>query len=113
MSQNINAPPDEWKEHLQLLEDSFKSGIRAYGSCLSVTAGPIFNLRQGLDTAHDEDLISPHIMFQGMPTWDSVMAQPVAERMQSFRDSEIRRALSAEAVEGDVAQEGTGSDRRG
>ena len=42
----------------------------------------------------DEDMISPTTVFQGMPTWDSVMAQPVAERMQSFRDPEIRRKLS-------------------
>ena len=98
ISQEINNP-DGWKEHLQLLEESFKSGARAYASCLSVSAGPIFNLRQGLDTAEDEDMISPHIIFEGMPTWDSVMAQPVQERMRSFRDLEIRRALSVEAVE--------------
>ena len=113
VSQQINAPPDEWKEHLRLLEESFKAGARAYGSCISVTAGPIFNLRQGLDTAQDEDLISPHIMFEGMSTWDSVMAQPVQERMRSFRDAELRKALSAEAVEGTVAQGTTGTDRRG
>ena len=26
VSQQINAPPNEWKEHLQLLEESFKAG---------------------------------------------------------------------------------------
>ncbi|HZA22743.1 MAG TPA: amidohydrolase family protein, partial [Dehalococcoidia bacterium] len=112
VSQEINNP-DGWKEHLQWLEESFKSGTRAYGSCLSITGGPIFNLRLGLDVPQDEDLISPHTMFQGMPTWDSVMAQPYQERMRSFRNPEIRRALSAEAVEGAVAQGTTGTDRRG
>ena len=112
VSEEINNP-DGWKEHLQWLEESFKSGARAYGSCLSITGGPIFNLRLGLDVPQDEDLISPRTMFQGMPTWDSIMAQPVQERMQSFRDPEIRRALSAEAVEGAVAQGTTGTDRRG
>ena len=112
ISQQINAPPDQWKEHLGLLEDAFKAGARAYGSCLSVTAGPIFNLRQGLDTAQDEDLISPHIMFAGMPTWDTVMAQPVQERIRSLRDLETRKALSEEAVAGTVDQE-PGTDRRG
>jgi N-acyl-D-amino-acid deacylase len=105
--------PDGWKEHLQWLEASFKSGARAYGSCVSVTAGPIFNLRLGLNVPQDEDLISPHSMFQGMPTWDAVMARPSQERMQAFRDPTIRQALSAEAVEGRVAQERPGSDRRG
>ncbi len=99
ISQEISKP-DEWKEHLQLLEEAFKAGSRAYASCISVTAGPVFNLRQGLDTAEDEDLISPHSVFQGMPTWDMVMAQPVPERMKSLHDLEIRKALSLEAVEG-------------
>ena len=50
LTQEINKP-DEWKEHLHLLEGFFKEGIRAYGSCLSATAGPIFDLRAGLDGA--------------------------------------------------------------
>jgi N-acyl-D-aspartate/D-glutamate deacylase len=93
------SKPDEWKEHLQVLEEAFKSGARAYASCLSATAGPIFDLRVGLGGLEDEDMISPKTVFQGMSTWDSVMAQPVQERIRSFRDSEIRKALSVEAVE--------------
>ena len=98
LTQEINKP-DEWKEHLQLLAGFFKEGIRAYGSCLSATAGPIFDLRAGLDGLEDEDMINPSTVFQGMPTWDAVMAQPVPERMQSFRDPGIRKKLSLEAVE--------------
>ena len=105
--------PDGWKEHLQWLEESFKSGARAYGSCVSVTAGPIFNLRLGLDVPQDEDLINPHSIFHGMPTWDAVMARPYQERMQAFRDAATRQALSAEAVEGTAAQARPGTDRRG
>ena len=44
-------------------------------------------------------MVSPTTVFQGMPTWDAVMAQPVQERMRSFRDPAIRKALSVEAVE--------------
>ena len=105
--------PDGWKDHLHWLEESFKSGARAYGSCVSVTAGPIFNLRLGLDVPQDEDLINPHSLFHGMPTWDTVMARPYRERMQAFRDPAIRQALSAEAVEGTAAQVTPGTDRRG
>jgi N-acyl-D-amino-acid deacylase len=105
--------PDGWKDHLQWLEESFKSGARAYGSCVSVTAGPIFNLRLGLDVPQDEDLINPHSIFHGMPTWDAVMARPYQERMRAFRDAATRKALSAEAVEGTAAQERPGTDRRG
>ena len=98
LTQEINKG-DEWKEHLQVLEEAFKSGVRAYGSCLSATAGPIFDMRAGLEGLEDEDMISPNTVFQGMSTWDSVMAQPVQQRMQSFSDPEIRKALSSEAVE--------------
>jgi len=98
LAQEINKP-DEWKEHLHMLETAFKAGIRAYGSCLSATAGPIFDLRAGLGGLEDEDMISPTTVFQGMPTWDTVMAQPVAQRMQSFRDPAMRQQLSVEAVE--------------
>jgi N-acyl-D-aspartate/D-glutamate deacylase len=48
-----------------------------------------------------------------MPTWDKVMALPYQERMKVFRDPAIRKSLSAEAVEGTVAQEQPGQDRRG
>ena len=41
------------------------------------------------------------------------MALPYQERMRSFRDPAIRKALSAEAVEGTVAQATPGTDRRG
>ena len=101
--QEVNRP-DAWKEHLRLLEESFQSGARAYASCVSTTFGPVFNMRQGLDTMEDEDLISPRIVFQGMPTWDSVMALPVQERIRSLRNPEVRETLSAEAVEGTGAE---------
>jgi N-acyl-D-amino-acid deacylase len=105
--------PDEWQEHLRWLEDSFKSGARCYGSCVSVVAGPIFDLRLGLDVPQDEDLTNPNSLFAGMPTWDKVMALPYGERMRAFRDPAVRKSLSAEAVEGTVAQERPGTDRRG
>ena len=55
----------------------------------------------------------PQGFFRGMPTWDQVMALPYQDRMRAFRDPEIRKALSAEAVEGTVAQQGGVTDRRG
>src|ERR1700731_5117167 len=105
--------PDEWVEHLKWLEDGFKGGARCYGSCLSTVAGGIFNLERGLNVPQDEDITHPEGFFRGMPTWDEVMARPYRERIQAFRDPEIRRALSAEAVDGTVAQEGGMTDRRG
>ena len=105
--------PDEWVEHLKWLEDGFKSGARCYGSCLATVAGAIFNLERGLNVPQDEDITNPEGFFRGMPTWDDVMARPYRERMQAFRDPEIRKRMSAEAVEGTVAQQGGMTDRRG
>ena len=106
--------PDEWVEHLKWLEDGFKSGARCYGSALSTVAGAIFDLQRGLNVPQDEDITHPEGFFRGMPTWDRVMALPYQDRMRAFRDPEIRKAhVSAEAVEGTVAQEGGMTDRRG
>jgi N-acyl-D-amino-acid deacylase len=105
--------PDEWVEHLKWLEDGFKSGARCYGSALSTVAGAIFNLERGLNVPQDEDITDPQGFFRGMPTWDRVMALPYQDRMRAFRDPEIRKAMSAEAVEGTVEQQGGMTDRRG
>src|SRR5215813_7651272 len=105
--------PEEWQEHLRWLEDGFKSGARCYGSALSTVAGGIFNLERGLNVPQDEDITDPQGFFRGMPTWDKVMALPYRVRMRAFRDPELRKALSAEAVEGTIAQEGGMTDRRG
>jgi len=112
VSQPIERP-EEWQQHLKWLEGSFKSGARCYGSCVSVVAGAIFDLRRGLNVPQDEDITNPNGIFHGMPSWDKVMALPYEERMRAFRDPGIRQALSAEAVEGSVAQQGPMTDRRG
>jgi N-acyl-D-amino-acid deacylase len=106
------ANPEEWQKHLNWLEEQFKTGARCYGSCTSVVAGAIFNLQRGLNVPQDEDITDPQGVFRGMPTWDKVMALPYQERMRAFRDPELRKALSAEAVEGTVEQGGM-TDRRG
>jgi hypothetical protein len=103
--------PDEWVERLKWLEDGFKAGARCYGSCLSTVAGAIFNLERGLNVPQDEDITHPEGFFRGMPTWDRVMALPYQDRMRAFRDPEVPKAMSAEAVEGTVAQEGGMTDR--
>ncbi|HEX3864312.1 MAG TPA: amidohydrolase family protein [Stellaceae bacterium] len=112
VSQPIERP-EEWQQHLQWLEESFKTGARCYGSCTSVVAGAIFDLLHGLDVPQDEDITNPNGLFRGMPTWDRVMALPSQDRIKAFRDPETRKALSAEAVEGTVAQTLPGTNRRG
>ena len=107
------ANPEEWSKHLAWLEEQFKTGARCYGSCTSVVAGAIFNLQRGLNVPQDEDITDPQGIFRGMPSWDKVMALPYAERMRAFRDPELRKALSAEAVEGTVEPMGGMTDRRG
>jgi len=113
LTEGLRLNPEEWQKHLGWLEDQFKSGARCYGSCTSVVAGAIFDLRRGLNVPQDEDITDPQGIFRGMPTWDRVMALPYQERMRAFRDPELRTALAAEAVEGTVEQAGGMTDRRG
>src|SRR6516225_7846949 len=87
--------------------------VQERGGLLSTVAGAIFSLERGLNVPRDEDIAHPEGFFRGMPTWDRVMALLYQDRMRAFRDPEIRKALSAEAVEGTVAQQGTMTDRRG
>src|SRR2546430_2868788 len=112
LSQSIEKP-EEHKEHLQWLAEPFKAGGRADGAWLSPAPGATFDPPLGLATPQDERRTDPHGMFHGMPTWDEVMSRPYRERMAAFRDPETRKALSAEAVEGTVAQAAPMTDRRG
>src|SRR5207244_7173528 len=102
-----------WVEHVRWTAAASKSGARCYGSALSTVAGAISSLERGLNVPQDEDITHPEGFFRGMPTWDKVMALPYQDRMRALRDPEIRRAMSAEAVEGTVAQQGTMTGRRG
>src|SRR5499427_4972269 len=82
-------------------------------SIYNLMSDPIGNLERGLNVPQDEDITHPEGFFRGMPTWDKVMALPYQDRMRAFRDPEIRKAMSAEAVEGSVDQQGGMTDRRG
>src|SRR3989475_11858296 len=65
LAQEINKP-DEWQEHLSLLETAFKAGIRAYGSCLSATPPAVFFLRGGCGGLGGEGMVSPTTRVPGL-----------------------------------------------
>src|SRR5205814_10699327 len=68
---------------------------------------------RGRAVPQDGAIPDPEGFVRGMRAWGAVMARPCREGIQAVRDPEIRKALSGEAVEGTVDQQGGMTDRLG
>jgi N-acyl-D-aspartate/D-glutamate deacylase len=78
--------PNEWRELLNLAEESLAKGIQSYPLCNA----RLFNNRLTLKNAQ---------VFDDLPTWKTLLFLPLEERVKAFRDPETRRKLRYEAVE--------------
>jgi N-acyl-D-amino-acid deacylase len=78
--------PNEWRELLNLAEESLAKGIQSYPLCNA----RLFNNRLTLKNAQ---------VFDDLPTWKTLLFLPFEERVQAFRDPNTRRKLRYEAVE--------------
>jgi N-acyl-D-amino-acid deacylase len=78
--------PNEWRELLNLAQQSLAKGIQSYPLCNA----RLFNNRLTLKNAQ---------VFDDLPTWKQILFLPIEERMKVFRDPEVRRKLRYEAVE--------------
>lgn len=78
--------PNEWRELLNLAEESLAKGIQSYPLCNA----RLFNNRLTLKNAQ---------VFDDLPTWKTLLFLPFDERVKAFRDPETRRKLRYEAVE--------------
>ena len=93
------SKPDEWKEHLQMVEDAFQVGHQG------LRLLPVGHRRPHLRPArrvgrpgrrgHDQ----PHHRLPGHEHLGLGDGPAGAERIAAFADAEIRRALSIEGVE--------------
>ncbi len=78
--------PNEWRELLDLAEQSLSKGIQSYPLCNA----RLFNNRFTMKNAQ---------VFDDLPTWKQIMFLPLEERMKVLRDGDLRKKLSYEAVE--------------
>jgi N-acyl-D-amino-acid deacylase len=81
--------PEEWKHHMELIEDAMAHGIRAFPSTTpQIPEGaPSF-------TMHNCQ------MFRGVPFWHEVqMSKDAAVKMKAFADPEFRKAVHHELVD--------------
>jgi N-acyl-D-aspartate/D-glutamate deacylase len=78
--------PNEWRDLLNLAEQSLAKGIQSYPLCNA----RLFNNRLTLKNAQ---------VFDDLPTWKTLLFLPLEARIQAFRDPDTRRKLRYEAVE--------------
>lgn len=78
--------PNEWRELLNLAEQSLAKGIQSYPLCNA----RLFNNRLTLKNAQ---------VFDDLPTWKTLLFLPFEERVKAFRDPETRHKLRYEALE--------------
>src|SRR5579884_497456 len=80
------ADPDMWRRQLEQAADSHRQGAPAY----PLTNARPFSNRWTLKNAQ---------VFDELPTWKNLLFLPLEARKQAFRDPEVRRKMTFEAVE--------------
>lgn len=79
--------PTQWQELLEMAERGFREGLQAYGLTSSRPIAFRFTLKNAQ-------------VFDGLPAWRPYFVQASAEeRLEAFRDPEVRRRLQYDAVE--------------
>jgi len=81
--------PDEWKNLMAIVEETSKAGIRAYPLCSPNSTHQRFNMRNCQ-------------LFRGVPTWHNILLSDDEEKLRAYQDPEVRRKLTAEAVDWSV-----------
>ncbi|MGH7772234.1 MAG: N-acyl-D-amino-acid deacylase family protein [Candidatus Binatia bacterium] len=78
--------PDLWRQLLGMAQQSLAAGIPSYPLCNA----RLFNNRFNLKNAQ---------VFDDLPKWKEILFTPIDQRMEIFRDPEVRQKLRYEAVE--------------
>src|SRR5262245_3205197 len=78
--------PDAWKEHMALVDEAATRGIRANPLCTPNSTTQRFTMRNAQ-------------VFRGIPTWHPILLASDEEKLQAYRDPEVRRKLHDEGVE--------------
>jgi N-acyl-D-amino-acid deacylase len=78
--------PNEWKEQMAKVDESFARGIRAYPTCTPNRITDFFTMRNTQT-------------FRGLPTWHPILLASHDEKLRAYSDPAIRKKLHEEAVE--------------
>jgi len=81
--------PDEWKKLMAIVEETSSAGIRAYPLCTPNSTHQRFTMRNCQ-------------LFRGVPTWHNILLSDDQEKLRAYKDPEVRRKLTAEAVDWSV-----------
>ncbi len=80
------SEPNAWREYLQMAEQGFQEGFRAYPMCTPRRNTTRFTMKNAQ-------------IFDGLPTWRPIMLQGPEEKLAVFADPTQRAKLHYEAVE--------------
>jgi len=81
--------PDEWKDLMSIVEETSSAGIRAYPLCTPNSTHQRFTMRNCQ-------------LFRGIPTWQGILMADDQAKLKAYSDPEVRRKLTAEAVDWSV-----------
>ena len=90
--------PEAWKEHMALVDETVKAGIRANPMCTPNSNTTRFTMRNTQ-------------AFRGVPTWHPILIAPDEEKLRAYRDPEVRKKLHQEVVEWTVDMPGANIGR--
>jgi N-acyl-D-amino-acid deacylase len=89
--------PGKWREHLAVVEDTGRQGIRAVPLCSPSSIMQRFTMKNCQ-------------VFRGMPTWLPILQAPDAEKLRAYSDPSMREKLRAE-VDAPLGPDSTFSKR--
>jgi N-acyl-D-aspartate/D-glutamate deacylase len=90
------SQPDVWRQHLDMTEEGFRQGYRAYPICTPRRNNTRFTMKNAQ-------------IFDGLPSWLPLMLADDATKLAAFADPKKRKELRREAV---VATDPTTFSRR-
>jgi len=80
------SQPDVWRKYLDMTEQGFREGFRAYPICTPRRNNTRFTMKNAQ-------------IFDGLPSWLPIMLKNDAAKLAAFADPATRKALHREAVE--------------
>src|SRR5262249_24105960 len=78
--------PEQYKQHMAMVDETTKAGIRACLMCSPNFHTSRFTMRNAQ-------------LFRGVPSWHSILLASNEEKLNAYRNPEVRRKMHREVVE--------------